>query len=256
MGWRGIRLLTTTAVAVVLTAAHGEASHDWGGYHWPRSANPFLLRLGDNVSSTWDAHLATAASDWGQSTVINTTIYAGLTRPKPCKATLGRVEVCSERYGNNGWLGLAQIWISGTHIQQGIVKVNDYYFSRSPYNTSAYRNYVMCQEVGHTLGLDHVDENPYNTNKGTCMDYTNNPSTNQHPNQHDYDMLVTKYTHLDGAALVADALVADEGPGRRPAWVEEWGELVHEGPGGATARYERDLGGGRKLITVVHWAVR
>jgi hypothetical protein len=40
----------------------------------------------------------------------------------------------------------------------------------------------MCQEVGHTFGLDHQDENFNNTNLGTCMDYTNDPSTNQHPN--------------------------------------------------------------------------
>ncbi len=49
----------------------------------------------------------------------------------------------------------------------------------------------MCQEVGHTLGLDHQDEVFDNPNLETCMDYTNDPSTNQHPNAHDYDQLAT-----------------------------------------------------------------
>ena len=60
----------------------------------------------------------------------------------------------------------------------------------------------MCQEVGHTFGLDHQDENFNNANLGTCMDYTNDPSTNQHPNKHDYDELITIYSHLDSTTTV------------------------------------------------------
>ena len=56
---------------------------------------------------------------------------------------------------------------------------------------------VSCQEGGHTLGLDHQDENFNNANLGTCMDYTKNPSTNQHPNKHDYDQLLSTYSHFD-----------------------------------------------------------
>jgi len=32
-------------------------------------------------------------------------------RPRNCRPTVGRIEVCSATYGYNGWLGLAQIWI-------------------------------------------------------------------------------------------------------------------------------------------------
>ncbi|MBC9002950.1 MULTISPECIES: hypothetical protein [Micromonospora] len=39
--------------------------------------------------------------------------------PKTCKATAGRVEVCNSAYGNNGWLGIASISVTGgTHITQ------------------------------------------------------------------------------------------------------------------------------------------
>ena len=50
---------------------------------------------------------------------------------------------------------LAQIWVSGKPITQGATKVNNTYFDTPTYDTSAWRNLVMCQEVGHTLGLDH-----------------------------------------------------------------------------------------------------
>jgi len=116
-------------------------------------------------------------------------------------ATVGRVEVCNNTYGNNGWLGVAQIWASGSHITQGTVRLNDTYFNTATYNTPAWRNLVTCQEVGHTFGLDHQDENFNNPNLGTCMDYTNDPSTNQHPNAHDYEELDIIYnSHLDGSS--------------------------------------------------------
>lgn len=78
---------------------------------------------------------------------------------KTCRPTSGLIEVCAASYGNNGWLGLAQIWISGTHITQGTAKMNDYYFNQSPYNTPAWRRLVVCQELAHDFGLNHQDEN-------------------------------------------------------------------------------------------------
>src|SRR6266496_3087890 len=75
-------------------AATASASHSWGGYHWARTANPFTLLVGDNVSSTWDPILGTTSSDWSQSTVLDTHITLGGANPKNCRATTGRVEVC------------------------------------------------------------------------------------------------------------------------------------------------------------------
>ena len=110
--------------------------------------------------------------------------------------------MCNGAYGNNGWLGIASIWATGDHITQGTVKLNDTYFDTAQYNTPAWRNLVMCQEVGHTFGLDHQDENFTNPNLGTCMDYTNSPASNQRPNAHDYQQLQTIYAHLDSTSTV------------------------------------------------------
>lgn len=225
------------------------ADHAWGNYHWARTSNPFTLGLGDNVNSIWDAHLNTTVADWSQSNVLDTVIVAGGTNPKSCRANRGKVEVCNSKYGNNGWLGIAQIWASGDHINQGVVKVNDTYFNTVRYNTPAWRNLVMCQEVGHILGLDHQDENFYNTPLGTCMDYSSDPNPNQHPNQHDYDQLEIIYANLDTVNTVG-SIPASFTKGDFPSR-SEWGkELKNNGKVGL---YMRDFGSGNKLFTFVIW---
>jgi hypothetical protein len=127
---------------------------------------------------------------------------------KGCGAVAGRVEVCNDRYGyrQGGWLGVAQIWASGSHIVQATVKLNDTFLvDDSRYNSEAWQQLVTCQEVGHIFGLDHQDEDFSTTTiddsgKGTCMDYTRDPSNSQHPNAHDYEQLAAIYAHDDGGS--------------------------------------------------------
>jgi len=242
------------------------ASHSWDGYHWARTQNPFTLKLGDNVSIAWDAYLNDASNDWSTSIVLDTTIVTGrnVSKPKSCRPTSGRVEVCSASYGNTGWLGLAQIWITGSHITQGITKLNDTYFNTATYNTPGWRHLVMCQEIGHTFGLDHQDENFSNVNLGTCMDYTNKPfgpPSNEHPNQHDHDQLNTIYTHPDSMTTVGQTVnkmppAANDNERSEPAQLgtAQWGKLIRSTNGGRTELYELDFGGGPKAFTFVIWA--
>jgi hypothetical protein len=261
-------IAVAAACLIAMLPSVALANHSWGGYHWARTSNPFNLKLGDNVSSQWDSILATTSSDWTQSTVLNTTIVAGQAKPRNCRPTAGRVEVCNATYGNNGWLGLAQIWITGgTHITQGAVKNNDTYFNTAQYNTTAWRNLVMCQEVGHTLGLDHQDETFDNPNLGTCMDYTDDPSTNQHPNAHDYNQLQLIYAHLDSSTTVGQVAGPGNGQGNDQGAVHaappamsqvnlegpgQWGRIVRESR--HNSLYELDFGNGNKILTFVIWA--
>ena len=203
--------VSVAAVAIALAIAAGplSANHAWGSYHWARTANPFTLDVGDNVTSAWDSYLNTAISDWSASTVLNLAKKVpGGSRSRNCKATTGRIEVCNGSYGNNGWLGVARISVSGTHITAATTRLNDSYFNTATYNTPPWRRLVMCQEVGHDFGLDHQDETFDNPNLGTCMDYTNDPDGggsygpgNEHPNGHDYDQLVTDWRSNGGDAI-------------------------------------------------------
>ncbi len=146
------------------------------------------------------------------------------------------------------WDPLAQIWISGGHITQGTVKLNDTYFNTAKYSTPQWRNLVSCQEVGHTLGLGHQDENFSNTNLGTCMDYTNAPESNQHPNAHDYEQLASIYNnHLDTISTVSTTNASSPAPA-------SWGRLVAgSNQSGQSATYVTAIGG-ELVVTHVIWA--
>jgi hypothetical protein len=246
------RSLIAAALLLVLVPNPAGANHAWANYHWARQSNPFTVVLLDGVSSSWDKALADASTDWSKSTVLDTAVVASATNPKSCRATTGKVQVCSAAYGYRGWLGLAQISVTGDHITHAIVKLNDSYFAPgSSYDTPAWRALVMCQEVGHTFGLDHQDEIFDNPNLGTCMDYTNDPSTNQHPNKHDYDELVTIYRHLDSTTTVATATSVG-GPGSHGN--RGWGQAVRTSGHGRPSTFVREFSGGRRVFTFVIWA--
>jgi hypothetical protein len=238
-------------------------NHSWNGYHWARESNPFTLKVGDNVSGAWeipDDVLNTTITDWSQSDVVDLTKTKGGISGKKggalrkCSPTRGQVEVCNHELGRNGWLGVATVWLSGSHITQGTVKLNDTYFNSSTYNTTPWRNLVSCQEVGHTLGLDHQDENFDNANLDTCMDYTKDPSTNQHPNSHDYEELGIIYNHTDTTTTVG-ANAASKHPGAMnridTSNPSAWGKLIQKK--GRYETYEKDFGGGNKVRT---WVIR
>jgi hypothetical protein len=251
------------------------ADHSWGNYHWARTSNPFTLKVVDSVTSQWDAYLDEAISDWSQSNVLNLEKEQGSESTRDrlrCKPISGKIRACNYTYGNNGWLGLAQIWVSDSHITQGVTKVNDTYFNTSTYNTPPWRRLVMCQEIAHDFGLAHQDETFNNANLGSCMDYTNDPDggpggavendpSNEHPNAHDYEQLETIYAHLDSTTTIKQDSGGSGGPGSRGnggagADIDlndprAWGRLVRESADKGIAVYERDLGGGVKLHTFV-----
>lgn len=241
-------------VAAASFASTASADHAWGPYHWARTANPLTLKLGDNVSGAWDAALAQASLDWSLSSVLDTAVVAGVANPKICKPSAGRVEVCNAKYGRNGWLGIATIWAAGEHITQGTVKLNDTYFATAQYNTPAWRNLVMCQEIGHTFGLDHQDENFGNTPLGTCMDYSSNPTANQHPNAHDYEMLETIYAHLDSTNTSSGSASPSNGRQVDHDDPSSWGRSIRTTSDGKGALYMKDFGNGEKVFTFVYWA--
>ena len=181
---------------------------------------------------------------------------------KKCAAPTGKVRGCNAAYGYNGWLGLAQIWVSGSHIVKGVSKMNDSYFNTTTYNTPAWRQMVVCQEPGHTLGLGHQDEKFDNANLGSCMDYTNDPDgtikgqlSNKHPNDHDYVQLETIYSsHFESATTSSSGRGNGHGnaPDDLPAGVDEHGLPPWASPAHGDV-YEVDLGNGVRLITHVFW---
>jgi len=249
--------------SIVGFASVASADHAWGNYHWARTTPTFTLKLGNNLSSVWQSYLTVASADWSLSGVLDTNIVAG-SAGRNCKAAAGRVEVCNAKYGQNGWLGIASVWISGSHITQGTVKMNDTYFNTATYNKASWRQMVLCQEVGHTLGLDHQDEGHSNSNLGTCMDYTSDPArsdglgNNLKPNAHDYEQLATIYSHLDTTTTLAQSTAMLKGRATLEADLGDdpatWGAEIRRSKGGHASVFEKDFGNGEKIFRHVFWA--
>jgi len=267
-----LSLILSLGVSVGLVSA----DNLWSKYHWNISTAGSTITplvLGDNLTtSAWSTTLIRASSDWNAS-VLKNRIVVGINTA--CNPVLGSVEVCNDTYGNNGWLGIAQIWAyrgKDGHIAQALVKVNDTYFNTPQYNTQAWRDFVTCQEVGHTFGLGHQDENFSNANLGTCMDYTNDPDgtalgqlDNRHPNLHDYDVLTEKYGHLNGIKKSGKPGGGNgKGGGKKDRSTgvganidlnnpSAWGQAIKQDAQGNNSLFERDLGNGQVLITYVIW---
>ena len=206
----GVGAIFLTASFLSASAASANLPQSWNGYHWARTG-PLAIGLGDNTSSAWDPYVTTAAGQWSTDPVIDLVQVAGTSAPSTCAGKYGNVQVCNANYGATGWLGYASVWIGSGHIVQATVKLNDYYFSMSRYNTIAYRSMVTCQEIGHTLGLAHTNTVLTDLNTGSCMDYSNDPSgthgtngtlANMQPNSVDFNALKGIYAHLDGSQLL------------------------------------------------------
>lgn len=248
------------ALGVLVNVA--SATHSWGGYHWARTANPFTLKLGDNLTTAdWKSHFAQASSDWNSGgSPLTTAIVAGQSN-RNCRMIAGTTQVCNAGYGFNGWLGLATINITGgTHITQGSAKMNDSYFNTSTYNNPNERQHVVCQEIAHTFGLDHQSTDGSSLN--TCMDYFSNTGANAgstlstKPNAHDFEELNIIYAHLDStttlSATTSPSSAADVDITDDP---NSWGMMVSQSNDGRSSTYERYNRDGSKTVTHVYWSL-
>ncbi len=253
-------------VLTIIFSSTAQATHSWGSYHWARTAHPFTLKLGDNLTSKeWKSYLSQASQDWnsdplGQSPLM-TSIVTG-SGGKRCSSVSGTTQVCNGTYGNNGWLGLATIYLSGDHITRGTAKMNDTYFNLDKYNNPNEKLHVMCQEVAHTFGLGHQDESGASLN--TCMDYFSNTGANAlntdstKPNAHDFEELNIIYgSHFDSTTTLASSATNPSVPSQANDEItndpNSWGQLISQSANGRSSTYERHISNGTRVITHVYW---
>lgn len=218
-------LVAIAASLAALAATPAAAlTQSWNGWRWARSG-PLAISLGNNLSAAWSERLAPTADAWSVADNIAFTFAAGRTDPATCGAVYASVQVCSGNYGFNGWLGYTNVWLSNGYIVQATVRLNDSYFASAKYNTEAWKQMTICQELGHSIGLDHTNTSRTNANTGSCMDYTNDPSgtkggsngtlANTGPNDVDIAALNDNYAIPGGTQLsqTKPTLIAGAGLG-------------------------------------------
>jgi hypothetical protein len=274
------RLATLAAVSAIALAVPASANHSWNNYHWATTNGTLDVKVNAAITSAWTGYVDEAIVDWEKSDDLELGNRNNLAvSRKRCSPVPREILVCNDAYGQRGWLGIASIWLDGNgHISQGTTKLNDTYFAAGRYNTPAWRRMVTCQEIGHDFGLAHQNEIFTNTNVGSCMDYTNDPSgtagtngtlSNEHPNSHDYAQLASIYGHSNDGYNSANASASTNfgirevgkappaPPPTTPAGDSpaEWGRAIHNDGLGRPDVFVKELGNGHKVITHVFWAL-
>jgi hypothetical protein len=154
-------MLATVGVplASVLPSSASSAS---GSYRWAVKQTPFTVMAGANLTGDWLGIMSTAVKQWDKNETVTIKKVSGSTGAQSCSPTTGRIEICNFNYGTQeGWLGLTRLYFDdrGNRIDAATLQLNDSFFNQKngQYNNYDARLHTMCHEMGHTIGLEHVD---------------------------------------------------------------------------------------------------
>src|SRR5215207_8694225 len=221
------RVVMALIVAALLLAdlgpslwhAPSAAAQSAAPYHWARKRPHFRLRVGNNVAGDWNRYLRGALDEWNQNETVTLIEVDGATDPQYCEPVAGTVQVCDWWYGTQTeWLGLTRLFFnaSGDHIDAATVLLNNsfMYAPNSPYNTDAARRHTICHELGHALGIDHIETTScVNDSQYAVFNYVT-------PINGDFRQLRRIYEHTDATRTVARAQDADLDLFDSTAWPE------------------------------------
>lgn len=153
-------LLATVGVPLVSVAP--SSASETSTYRWAVKQTPFTVMAGANLTGDWSGIMQTAVDQWDKNDTVTIKKVGGSTGAQSCSPTSGRIEICNWNYGTQeGWLGLTRLYFDdrGNRIEAATLQLNDSFFNQKngQYNDYDARLHTMCHEMGHTIGLDHVD---------------------------------------------------------------------------------------------------
>lgn len=193
-----LALMIVPLASIAPTSASNEPS---GSFHWGRKPSQFTVQAGNNVSGNWDSLLRTAISQWNKGDAVTIKEVSGGTNAQNCNERTGRIEVCSGMYGTQvGWLGLTRLFFNrgGDHVEAATVQMNNSFFDQrdGQYNDDDARRHTICHEMGHAIGLGHVDSKSCMNNSQYAVFHYIKPINK------DYRHLERIYRHKDSTTTV------------------------------------------------------
>ncbi|MCH8949145.1 MAG: hypothetical protein IIB87_02050 [Chloroflexi bacterium] len=179
-------LFGALAIGVLLFGATvASADHSWNNYHFP-SYNLSPTVVDSTSSSLYKVPLA--VEEWFN---LGTDI-------QPVITTASKGDITVKEAFSPFWLGLARVFLDGDHITKAEVKLNTRLLNS--YGAAA-ADQVLCQELGHVLGLDHNrDGDDGGSPDDTCMNDQTTIGSYTSPNSHDtaqLDLIYDGHADLD-----------------------------------------------------------
>lgn len=154
-------LAVTVALAALLAVVSvASADHSWSVYHW--SSDNLSPTVVDKTSSSL-YNVPLGVTEW--AFVADEDGSAPRSPIQPTLTTAKKGDISVREGFSQTWLGIATIFLDGGHITKGEVKLNTRYLEY--YEANGYpgiADHVLCQELGHILGLGHN-----RTETDTCM---------------------------------------------------------------------------------------
>lgn len=198
-------LLAMTTVPLI-SSAPIVASNQTSEFHWARKKSQFTIQAVNDTDGLWKNLLDQAVDNWNKNDSVTIKEVSGNhNASQDCDKTDGKITVCNWKYGTQeGWLGLTRLFFNkgGDHIAAATVQMNDSFFEgNGKYNDDRARRHTICHEMGHAIGLDHV-------NTKSCMnDGGSDPDSavfsKLEPINKDYRQLEQVYKHKDSFTTVA-----------------------------------------------------
>lgn len=157
-----IALCLLAMLAVPLAGVAPSEASETSTYRWAVKQTPFTVMAGANLSGEWSSIMRTAVKAWDKNETVYIKQVSGGTSAQTCNPTTGRIEICNWNYGTQvGWLGLTRLYFDsrGNRIEAATLQLNDSFFNQKngQYNDYNARLHTMCHEMGHTIGLGHVN---------------------------------------------------------------------------------------------------
>jgi len=201
------------------------------------------LEIVNACEDKWTDFLNTAVQNWDNGFPLDplTLSISRASYDPVCEAITGKIKVCNADYGDTRWRGLNELMLNKqtNTIVSSTAKMNEFYLSTE---SDDQKLYTMCHEMGHGFGLPHWDEDFFNEDMGTCMDYTNNPGANKKPDASNFLFLAQIYGGVNittGQAVPASAVMSGDEEGPRTSNTDT-------DTGTGTSAQDTPQGGGRR----------
>ncbi len=143
-------ILTCFLLGSLVFGVPGVKAYEFLGYEWSYSD---IRDLTYKVDSNCDHYAYIVDTSYYASSSWNNIVSSGC--PNLNEVTSGDLVYITDYEDPYGDLAYTYVWHSGGYYYSSIIYINDYKIDVTYYTDNLHFQFVVCHEMGHTLGLAH-----------------------------------------------------------------------------------------------------